>query len=127
LRVIEYTQITRDGRHKELAGTDGSRLYLNRDLDPQPAAQVAISGGEVAPVPVALPLAGIRDVSPDGSTLLVSSHEEGHSSLWKVEVPAGSLRRLLTDAWVNSATARDRAIQAGLLTDTRLSFLRWKQ
>jgi hypothetical protein len=45
LRVAEYTQITHDGRHKELAGTDGSRLYLNRGLDPQPPAQVAISGG----------------------------------------------------------------------------------
>ena len=103
LRVTEYTQITHDGRHKELAGTDGSRLYLNRDQDPEPPAQVAISGGEVAAVPVALPLVWIMDVSPDGSTLLVSSHDEGQSSLWKVEVPAGSLRRLLTDTFVKSA------------------------
>ena len=103
LRVAEYTQITHDGRHKELAGTDGSRLYLNRDLDPQPAAQVALSGGEIAPVPVALPLHKIMDVSPDGSTLLVTSNDGGQRSLWNVEVPAGSLRRLLTDAWVNSA------------------------
>jgi Tol biopolymer transport system component len=34
---------------------------------------------------------------------LVSSDDEGQRSLWNVEVPAGSLRRLLTDAWVNSA------------------------
>src|SRR5438309_819548 len=103
LRVAEYTQITHDGRHKELAGTDGSRLYLNRDLGPQPAAQVAISGGEIAQVPVALPLHKIMDVSPDGSTLLVTSNDGGRRSLWNVEVPSGSLRRLLTDAWVNSA------------------------
>jgi Tol biopolymer transport system component len=103
LRVIEYTQITHDGSHKVLAGTDGSRLYLNRNLNPQPPAQVAISGGEVAPVSVALPVVWIRDVSPDGSTLLVTSQDEGQSSLWKVEVPAGSLRRLLTDGFVNSA------------------------
>src|ERR1039457_607567 len=103
LRVAaEYTQITHDGRHKELAGTDGNRLYLNRDLD-QPAAQVAISGGEIAHVPVALPLHKIMDVSPDGSTLLVTSNDGGQRSLWKVEVPGGSLRRLLTDTWVNSA------------------------
>jgi Tol biopolymer transport system component/DNA-binding winged helix-turn-helix (wHTH) protein len=103
LRVTEFTQITHDGRRKELAGTDGSRLYLNRDLDPQPTAQVAISGGEIAPVPVALPLHKIMDASPDGSTLLVTSNDGGQRSLWNVEVPAGSLRRLLTDAWVNSA------------------------
>jgi hypothetical protein len=52
---------------KALAGTDGSRLYINRDMDPQRFAQAAISGGEIAPVPVALPFAEIRDVSPDGS------------------------------------------------------------
>src|SRR5438270_422687 len=103
LRVSEYTQITHDGRNKELAGTDGSRLYFNRNLDPQPAAQVAISGGEIAPVPMALPLPQVKDVSPDGSTLLVTSSDEGRGSLWNVEVPAGSLRRLLTDAWVASA------------------------
>ena len=96
LRVTEYTQITHDGRPKNLAGTDGSRIYLNRDYDPQHTAQVAISGGEIAPVPVALPLPTIRDVSPDGSSLLVSSHEGGQGSLWTVQVPGGSLRRLLT-------------------------------
>jgi Tol biopolymer transport system component/DNA-binding winged helix-turn-helix (wHTH) protein len=103
LRATEYTQITHDGRHKELAGADGSRLYLNRDLDPQPAAQVAISGGEIAQVPVSLQLHKIMDISPDGSTLLVTSNDGGQRSLWNVEVPSGSLRRLLTDAWVNSA------------------------
>jgi eukaryotic-like serine/threonine-protein kinase len=54
-------------------------------------------------MPVALPLPKIMDVSPNGSTLLVTSNDGGQRSLWNVEVPAGSLRRLLTDAWVNSA------------------------
>jgi Tol biopolymer transport system component/DNA-binding winged helix-turn-helix (wHTH) protein len=103
LRVTEYTQITHDGRRKELAGTDGSRLYLNRNHEPQRAAQVAISGGEIAEVPVALPLPSIQDVSPDGSTLLVTSDDGGQESLWSVQIPAGSLRRLLTGAWIDSA------------------------
>jgi Tol biopolymer transport system component/DNA-binding winged helix-turn-helix (wHTH) protein len=104
LRVSsEYTQITRDGRPKDIAGTDGSRIYFNGDYAPQRTAQVAISGGEIAQVPVALPLPWIRDVSPDGSTLLVTSYDVGQGSLWAVQVPAGSLRRLLTGAWVNSA------------------------
>ncbi len=103
LRVTEYTQITHDGRRKALAGTDGGRLYFTRIDDPQPTAQVAISGGEIAQVPVALPLPDIKAVSPDGSALLVTSFDGGHGSLWNVEVPAGSLRRLLADVWVDSA------------------------
>jgi hypothetical protein len=103
LRVTEYTQITHDGHPKDIAGTDGSRLYFNRNYDPQRAAQVAISGGEVAPVQVALPLPWIYDVSPDGSTLLVASSDGDRDSLWNVQVPAGSLRRVLTDTRVASA------------------------
>jgi Tol biopolymer transport system component/DNA-binding winged helix-turn-helix (wHTH) protein len=104
LRVVEYTQITHDGRPKDFAGTDGSRLYFNRDYDPPHTFQVAISGGEIAPVPVALPLPSIRDVSPDGSSLLVVSHEGGgQASLWTFQVPGGSLRRLFTGAMVLSA------------------------
>jgi len=103
LRIAEYTQITHDGRPKTIAGTDGSRLYFNWSNDPQPTAQVAISGGEIAQMPVALQLPWIEDVSPDGSTLLVTSHEGGKASLWAVQVPAGSLRRLSTDALVHSA------------------------
>lgn len=103
LRVSEYTQITHDGERKLLAGTDGSRLYLNKEFDPVHTAQVAISGGEIAPLPLPLPFAWTRDVSPDGSTLLVSSYENGHGSLWSVQVPAGSIRRLVADTWTNSA------------------------
>ncbi len=103
LRVTEYTQITHDGRAKDLAGTDGARLYFNRVNSPQPTDQVATSGGEIAQVPVALPLPEIMDVSPYGSALLVVSADKGQGSLWSVQIPGGSLRRLLTDVWVNSA------------------------
>ena len=105
LRVAEYTQITHGGRPTEIAGTDGSRLYFNRDNEPQRTYQVAISGGEIAPVPMALPLPEIKDVSPDGSSLLVTSFDDGRGSLWNVQVPGGSLRRLLTDAEVASAAS----------------------
>jgi Tol biopolymer transport system component/DNA-binding winged helix-turn-helix (wHTH) protein len=105
-RVVEYTPITHKGRRIiNIAGTDGSRVYFNWAYgpDPQPNAEVAISGGEIAPVQVALPLALIKDVSPDGATLLVSSQDGGQGSLWKVEVPGGSLRRLLTGTLIASA------------------------
>ena len=103
LRVSEYIQITHDGGTKDIAGTDGSRLYFTRIYDLQRTAQVAISGGEIVEVPIALPLPWIHDVSPDGSTLLVTSSDGGQGSLWNVQVPAGTLRRLLTDARVVSA------------------------
>jgi Tol biopolymer transport system component len=52
---------------------------------------------------MALPYPWIKAVSPGGSTLLITSFVGGHGSLWNVEIPAGSLRRLLTDVWVDSA------------------------
>jgi DNA-binding winged helix-turn-helix (wHTH) protein/Tol biopolymer transport system component len=103
LRVTEYTRITHDGRKKNLAGTDGSRLYFFRGSSQQPIAQVAVSGGEIAPIPTALPDPSLLDVSPDGSSLLVSSFEGGQASLWSVQMPAGSLRQLLTEVEVVSA------------------------
>jgi Tol biopolymer transport system component/DNA-binding winged helix-turn-helix (wHTH) protein len=107
--VTAYTQITHDARPIfSIAGTDGSRLYFNRyESSPQSIAQVAISGGGVVQVPVALPFPVIKDVSPDGSALLVSSHNEGRGSLWNVEMPAGSLRRLLTTGVAAAAWSPD--------------------
>jgi Tol biopolymer transport system component/DNA-binding winged helix-turn-helix (wHTH) protein len=102
LRVTEYTQITHDDRHKIPVAADGARLYLNLDHQPY-SAQVAVSGGEFTPFPVALPNPFLRDVSPDGSSLLVSSLDIGHQSLWSVQIPGGSLRRLLDDGLVSSA------------------------
>ena len=103
LRVVEYTPITYDGKTKNLAGADSSRIYFNPNFyDPNRVAQVSISGGGIAPVPVALANPWIMDVSPDGSNLLVRS-EDGVQSLWSVRVPGGSTRRLLTSVYVTSA------------------------
>ena len=87
-----YIRITHDGQGKFLGGTDGNRLYFTRsDLS---IAEVAISGGEIERVQVALPAPILLDVSPDGSELLVSSREAGKWSLSSVQVPGGSLRHL---------------------------------
>jgi DNA-binding winged helix-turn-helix (wHTH) protein len=99
LRVSTYTQITHDGHAKQLQGTDGSRLYFDRD-QPQPTGlgQVAISGGAIAPVPVAVPGPTLVDVSPDGSTFLVKSLTGGGLQkaypLWSVRILGGSARHL---------------------------------
>jgi eukaryotic-like serine/threonine-protein kinase len=96
LRISEYIQITHDGRAKQLKGTDGSRLYFDQD-QLQPIGQVAISGGEIAPVPVAVPDPRLVDVSPDGSTFLVASFTGGLKKdypLWSVRILGGSARHL---------------------------------
>jgi serine/threonine protein kinase/Tol biopolymer transport system component len=102
LRISEYTKITHDGLAKSLKGTDGSRLYFDQD-QPQPIGQVAISGGEIVPVPVAVPDPELVDVSPDGSSLLVQSFTGGLKKsypLWSVRILGGSGRHLseATDA-----------------------------
>jgi serine/threonine protein kinase/Tol biopolymer transport system component len=80
-RISEYVQVTRDGERKSPIGTDGNRLYLNL-LYPQGIGQVPISGGQIAQIPVdlpnvELPHVWLRDVSPDGSSLLVWNPLEG--------------------------------------------------
>ena len=102
LRVTEYTRITHDGLHKSLAGTDGSRLYFNQFFEGQFIAEVAISGGEIVRIPVALPVPYLLDISPGGSTLLVGAND-GQGGLWRVQVPSGSVRRMVPDSWVTAA------------------------
>src|SRR5258705_11957923 len=93
---VSYTQITHDGHAKQLKGTDGSRLYFDQD-QLQSIGQVAISGGEIAPVPVAVSSPHLVDVSPDGSTFLVTSFTGGLQKaypLWSVRILGGSARHL---------------------------------
>jgi Tol biopolymer transport system component/DNA-binding winged helix-turn-helix (wHTH) protein len=96
-RITQYSLITHDGHQKILIGTDGSRLYFNwmsGPLSPKSIAQVAISGGGIAPVPVALPNPFLVDVSPNGSSFLISAQ----TGLWNVRILGGEARHL-GDAW----------------------------
>jgi len=99
LKVIGYTQITRDGVSKVPIGSDGTRLYFTV-YDPPSIGQVALSGGETAPVPVAVP--GIAhplllDLSPDGSSFLVVPEYRAKSAdlpLWNVRILGNSVRHV---------------------------------
>jgi len=101
LRVSEYTQITHMGHAGEVAGTDGSRLYL-RTYPEFSIEQVAVSGGEIEPVhSVTLPAPKLLDVSPDGSTFLVQSFEAGISAsapLYSASILGGTQRYLADTA-----------------------------
>jgi len=107
-KVTGFVQLTHDGLSKTLRGTDGVRLYFDR-FDPFSVAQASIAGGEIAPVPVALPNPYVLDVSPDGSTFLlqtVGSDSEQPSPLWSVPILGGTPRRL-ADATVHATWSAD--------------------
>ncbi|HLY43802.1 MAG TPA: winged helix-turn-helix domain-containing protein [Terracidiphilus sp.] len=93
-RITAYTRITSDGAKKWVMATDGSRLYFTQ-MQPNSINQVGVAGGEVAQIPVALPgFFWTLDISPDGSSLLVTSREtnSGEFSLWIVRVLGGTSR-----------------------------------
>ena len=96
-RISRYSQITHDGHGKYIAGTAGSRLYFNF-MSPISTAQVAISGGETASIPVAVPgfIPSFLSVSPDGSSFLIHSVAAQNDVLWNVTSLGGSYRRLGT-------------------------------
>ncbi len=107
-RITAYTQITHDGHKKNLAGTDGNRIYLSLGEHfglPPEIGQVAVSGGVVGPIPVELPddyqVLRLADASPDGSALLmvsVTKKDSAGPQLWNVRTLGGSVRRM-PDTW----------------------------
>jgi eukaryotic-like serine/threonine-protein kinase len=110
LQLGSSTQITNDGRSKVLAGTDGSRLYLQYTSsvvsNSSPIGQVSSTGGDVVPIAAPTQSMQILGVSPDGNSLLVSDQPgttfEG--PLWALPVLGGQPRRLAevmghTGAW----------------------------
>jgi Tol biopolymer transport system component/DNA-binding winged helix-turn-helix (wHTH) protein len=94
LRISQYTQITRDGERKALFGTDGARLFFNSYPSEQPLAEVSVTGGEIAPIPLALQEPWVYDVSPDGTALLATSFDKGLGRLWSVGAAGNPLRHL---------------------------------
>ena len=107
-RISADKQITFDGRHKDPVGTDGSRLFLFVDRQLQSIAQVGVSGGETAQIPVSIQYADLLDVSADGSLLLLSSCcDADHPGLWSFQIPGGSLRHLADFAAFSAAFSPD--------------------
>jgi DNA-binding winged helix-turn-helix (wHTH) protein/Tol biopolymer transport system component len=97
LRITSYTKLTHDGHDKSLGGTDGSRIYFT-ESSPFLVNQIAVTGGEIVPVPPAesLGLSEIWDVSRDGANLLISQRETGEldREMWNVRALGVSRRHL---------------------------------
>jgi Tol biopolymer transport system component/DNA-binding winged helix-turn-helix (wHTH) protein len=93
--VSGYVPLTRDAQRKTLVGTDGARVYFFEDLLNFPMAQVSAAGGEVAPLSASSPDMSLRNVSSDGSKLLVEDEVLfGEGQLWALPVLGGPARRL---------------------------------
>ena len=94
--VIASLQITSDGTSKRSMVTDGTRLYFSEYISGHSVLmQVSASGGETAPIPVALAGADVYDFFSGRSELLVKGSAEGSDTEWPVWIlplPAGSLR-----------------------------------
>jgi eukaryotic-like serine/threonine-protein kinase len=96
LRISDYGRLTHDGNAGNLRGTDGTRLYMFRDL--YGIGEVAISGGDIAPVEVALSNPVLMDVSPDGSKFLVASYTGATTishPIWSASILGGALQFLV--------------------------------
>jgi Tol biopolymer transport system component len=103
LSISNYTQITHDGNTGSLRGTDGVRMYVDRFRGLYGIGEVAMSGGDVAPVHVALSDPVLLDVSPDGSKFLLASYKGATTNshpIWSASILGGSLQYLAvgTDA-----------------------------
>jgi Tol biopolymer transport system component len=97
-RVVRFTRLTNDGQRK--GGpilSDGVRIYFNESLPDGRTviAQVSVKGGEVSTLPIALKAASVRDLSSDGTELLVASAEGiDKNSIWLQPVAGGSPLRI---------------------------------
>lgn len=91
--VESVTQLTDDGEAKDWYApieTDGPRVYFTEKYAGNfRLAQVASSGGPVAPVPTQIPGAYRAAIAPDFSGLLVMENPVGHHPLWFQPLPAG--------------------------------------
>jgi len=93
--VQVVTQLTNDRIPKSITqvATDGTRVYFNEgEPGSQTIAEVAVSGGPTARLPVDIPDPYIRGFSASSSSLLVRSGDT--NSLFTVPLPAGEPRRL---------------------------------
>jgi eukaryotic-like serine/threonine-protein kinase len=104
-RITGYTQLTHDGLPKTFDGqlvgivlTDGSRIYVQENLNGQyVVAQASAAGGDTVPMPLPFPNVALDNISPDRSELLVSSFtgSEVIQPMWIVPVLGGSPRRFV--------------------------------
>jgi Tol biopolymer transport system component len=109
-KVTGSSQVTNDGRDKELMVTDGSRIYFSSCSETTCALyEASTRGGDVVPIQTPFPDPFVMDISPERSELLVAScaammFYQQDCPLWILPVLGRSPRRLgniraATAAW----------------------------
>jgi dipeptidyl aminopeptidase/acylaminoacyl peptidase len=96
-QILNYTQITHDGRWKFGLATDGVWVYfLERGENGSELCKVSIRGGEITHVPLSLSSASEIAISPDGAKLLIGepSWYNQESNVWFFSTSGKSLQKL---------------------------------
>jgi serine/threonine protein kinase/Tol biopolymer transport system component len=96
-KVVGIHQITRTGREKGRALTDGARVYFTEMVGGHLTAMVVpAQGGDAVPIPMPLRDALLMGISPDNSELVVGSPtpDGKYRTIWRVPVLGGSPRRV---------------------------------
>src|ERR1700730_2609265 len=96
-RVLNVTQITRDGLTKTGFQTDGSRLYITEtNGSKQVLVQTSVTGGDSSVIPTSFANTAMSDMSPDHSRMLVADAvgSETEAQIWVLPLPVGVPRRL---------------------------------
>jgi Tol biopolymer transport system component len=113
-RVTGSTQVTNDGRDKEVMVTDGSRIYFSSFSGNNSSLyQVSTAGGDALPVQAPFPDPVVTDISPDRTELLVGScvglELEKSCPLWILPVLGRSPRRVgdVLASWAEAAWSPD--------------------
>jgi len=125
-RVLSAMQLTSDNMPKDLAVTDGPRVYFVESVNEHMVlSQVSVSGGEISRIATPFANTLLHDVSPARSELLVDSFTEqsymlsagSASPAWIVPIPAGPPRRvgnILVNAAVWSRDGKRLAYTLGV-------------
>ena len=99
-RVTGSTQVTKDGRDKELMVTDGSRVFFSSISGFNYALyEASTAGGDTVLFQTSIPNPIVHDISPDRSELLAgrcTGFTEDDCPLWVLPVLGRSPRRLGT-------------------------------
>ena len=95
-RVLNTTQLTRDGISKGGVVTDGSRLYITETTDASRIVQASVAGGETSSLSTPFANVGLADISPDRTQLLVAGFAGTGTEfpIWTLPLPSGAPRRL---------------------------------
>lgn len=105
--VVASTQLTSDALPKASLVSDGARIYFSEEKGGQfQLEQVSTAGGEAALLNTPFVSADIFDISPDHSSLLITTDAGGtqtETPLYQLPIPAGS-PRAVGDVRAHSAT-----------------------